>query len=112
MTPSFPTRRSSDLCADHGGNLLQRDAHAQIEHAVLADRVQSGHWRTQPHQVACDIRAQLHHAERFHLAIADLRSEEHTSELQSLMRISYAVFCLQQKTPTHQRHNMVSNKHT
>src|SRR3546814_1452849 len=27
----------------------------------------------------------------------DARSEEHTSELQSLMRISYAVFCLQQK---------------
>src|SRR3546814_2965538 len=26
------------------------------------------------------------------------RSEEHTSELQSLMRISYAVFCLKQKT--------------
>src|SRR3546814_4609836 len=31
-----------------------------------------------------------------------LRSEEHTSELQSLMRISYAVFCLKQKTKTHQ----------
>src|SRR3546814_1718191 len=28
------------------------------------------------------------------------RSEEHTSELQSLMRISYAVFCLKQKTTT------------
>src|SRR3546814_4142057 len=28
------------------------------------------------------------------------RSEEHTSELQSLMRISYAVFCLNTKTPT------------
>src|SRR3546814_4111555 len=27
----------------------------------------------------------------------DIRSEEHTSELQSLMRISYAVFCLKQK---------------
>src|SRR3546814_2393602 len=27
----------------------------------------------------------------------ELRSEEHTSELQSLMRISYAVFCLKQK---------------
>src|SRR3546814_8856485 len=27
----------------------------------------------------------------------DVRSEEHTSELQSLMRISYAVFCLKQK---------------
>src|SRR3546814_3444484 len=30
-------------------------------------------------------------------AILDDRSEEHTSELQSLMRISYAVFCLQKK---------------
>src|SRR3546814_13944943 len=29
---------------------------------------------------------------------AELRSEEHTSELQSLMRISYAVFCLKKKT--------------
>src|SRR3546814_5017582 len=30
----------------------------------------------------------------------DLRSEEHTSELQSLMRISYAVFCLKKKNKT------------
>src|SRR3546814_6448477 len=29
------------------------------------------------------------------------RSEEHTSELQSLMRISYAVFCLKNKNKTH-----------
>src|SRR3546814_3888207 len=29
------------------------------------------------------------------------RSEEHTSELQSLMRISYAVFCLKKKTKVH-----------
>src|SRR3546814_2979036 len=29
-----------------------------------------------------------------------IRSEEHTSELQSLMRISYAVFCLKKKTQT------------
>src|SRR3546814_5685312 len=33
----------------------------------------------------------------FGLGIAALRSEEHTSELQSLMRISYAVFCLNKK---------------
>src|SRR3546814_5888233 len=33
------------------------------------------------------------------------RSEEHTSELQSLMRISYAVFCLKKKTTIH------SNRH-
>src|SRR3546814_1812259 len=32
------------------------------------------------------------------LIILDERSEEHTSELQSLMRISYAVFCLKKKT--------------
>src|SRR3546814_8573683 len=32
------------------------------------------------------------------LAALGLRSEEHTSELQSLMRISYAVFCLKKKT--------------
>src|SRR3546814_7864214 len=31
-----------------------------------------------------------------------VRSEEHTSELQSLMRISYAVFCLKKKTHTQQ----------
>src|SRR3546814_8491402 len=31
------------------------------------------------------------------------RSEEHTSELQSLMRISYAVFCLKKKTYTKQK---------
>src|SRR3546814_9977636 len=29
--------------------------------------------------------------------LIDIRSEEHTSELQSLMRISYAVFCLKKK---------------
>src|SRR3546814_2377433 len=33
---------------------------------------------------------------------APLRSEEHTSELQSLMRTSYAVFCLKKKKPTTQ----------
>src|SRR3546814_9839340 len=33
-------------------------------------------------------------------ALYDMRSEEHTSELQSLMRISYAVFCLKKKTQT------------
>src|SRR3546814_10894202 len=33
----------------------------------------------------------------FVVRAAELRSEEHTSELQSLMRISYAVFCLNKK---------------
>src|SRR3546814_6496720 len=38
------------------------------------------------------------------------RSEEHTSELQSLMRISYAVFCLKKKKTNKQR-KIDSNKH-
>src|SRR3546814_1725522 len=48
------------------------------------------------------------------LVIADntgprpIRSEEHTSELQSLMRISYAVFCLKKKKHPH---NVIRNYH-
>src|SRR3546814_9480583 len=43
---------------------------------------------------------QFSHAARAHPASETLivRSEEHTSELQSLMRSSYAVFCLKKKT--------------
>src|SRR3546814_1239275 len=39
------------------------------------------------------------HAGKTHrrVGFVDVRSEEHTSELQSLMRISYAVFCLKKK---------------
>src|SRR3546814_2250995 len=38
------------------------------------------------------------------------RSEEHTSELQSLMRISYAVFCLKKKKKNHKIKNVNSNQ--
>src|SRR3546814_3289823 len=48
----------------------------------------------------------LQDLDAFHVEKIDIRpggrSEEHTSELQSLMRISYAVFCLKKKTSTHQ----------
>src|SRR3546814_7959399 len=37
-------------------------------------------------------------------ALRASRSEEHTSELQSLMRTSYAVFCLKKKNTTQQKH--------
>src|SRR3546814_7991847 len=36
------------------------------------------------------------------------RSEEHTSELQSLMRISYAVFCLKKKNKQRKQHNRIT----
>src|SRR3546814_10799230 len=39
---------------------------------------------------------------------ASVRSVEHTSELQSLMRISYAVFCLKKKIQ-HNEHNLCTN---
>src|SRR3546814_16431729 len=48
--------------------------------------------------------ARTHRTDRGHLDSPHLcptRSEEHTSELQSLMRISYAVFCLKKKNRTY-----------
>src|SRR3546814_2634878 len=50
-----------------------------------------------------DVGRQRHLASLGHDGIrrARERSEEHTSELQSLMRISYAVFCLKKKTIPH-----------
>src|SRR3546814_1068079 len=46
-----------------------------------------------------DVRSAWRHSPR-------IRSEEHTSELQSLMRISYAVFCLKKKKHTNQHHTL------
>src|SRR3546814_5783860 len=46
------------------------------------------------------------------LRAACKRSEEHTSELQSLMRISYAVFCLKKKTQYDTQHTNMSYHRT
>src|SRR3546814_4932842 len=43
-------------------------------------------------------------AARCDVVLENFRSEEHTSELQSLMRISYAVFCLKKKKNTTHQH--------
>src|SRR3546814_3872907 len=60
-------------------------------------------------QVRCDARVDLAatQEERAHER-GEGRSEEHTSELQSLMRISYAVFCLKKKQS---RKNKLSDRH-
>src|SRR3546814_4737748 len=55
---------------------------ADVEHLAVLDEVQQ---RRRRHALDVVVEAQLR------------RSEEHTSELQSLMRISYAVFCLKKK---------------
>src|SRR3546814_8567900 len=46
----------------------------------------------------------------WHAGPLPMRSEEHTSELQSLMRISYAVFCLKKKKKTSYRECVYHNK--
>src|SRR3546814_94698 len=88
---------------------LRGDIEAPLRDTRRKDRHAALHYRTgtrgldeaSPAARKCDQRP------------IDARSEEHTSELQSLMRISYAVFCLKKKTklkqykPTHtQLHSM------
>src|SRR3546814_2891290 len=129
MTHPFPTRRSSDLVRkrpldaglstellDAAGKALDTDGQ------VLVFKNRRGYapvllchdcgWSAQCKR--CDApmtvhaggrRLQCHHcgARRpVPLACPDCRSEEHTSELQSLMRLSYAVFCLKKKKCTKQ----------
>src|SRR3546814_12018400 len=83
LTHSFPTRRSSDLRQN-------RTVHAHIH------RPGSSRTRCQAERCTTGLsstRRDLHESAND----APMRSEEHTSELQSLMRISYAVFCLKKK---------------
>src|SRR3546814_9341653 len=101
MTPSFPTRRSPDLKLRRGGRASPRrirraGARGRGERRGLAARCRpalpGGVRRVGPHR---PLRAQPR------------RSEEHTSELQSLMRISYAVSCLKQQNKL-----SINEKHT
>src|SRR3546814_8482776 len=67
-----------------------RGVHANaVRHAALPDQIQQ----------QADERLQQRAAQHPR-GVRETRSEEHTSELQSLMRISYAVFCLKKKTNT------------
>src|SRR3546814_9557594 len=52
------------------------------------------------------------HGKQHRKGIAQRRSEEHTSELQSLMRISYAVFCLKKQNTNYQHsyHTQTTHK--
>src|SRR3546814_9780106 len=56
----------------------------------------------------------LAHRMSVRLDCVECRSEEHTSELKSLMRISYAVLCLKKKhkVSIHIRQSVISTKHT
>src|SRR3546814_4318073 len=88
-TTLFRSRHLVAERAQHLGNA----AHA---HAADADEV---HARVAPGEVAGrrHVAGIEHPADHAMRPMVGSRSEEHTSELQSLMRISYAVFCLKKK---------------
>src|SRR3546814_1886097 len=98
------------LAADLIGG-LRRDDEADIASDLHCGSPKA--WAALHHFIAGKKRAaQVFHLRRcFGPASADVlayqRSEEHTSELQSLMRISYAVFCLKKKN-----HTITNNPHT
>src|SRR3546814_10591321 len=83
------TRRRGTVTGLHPGHPTHRLSHAAIR-GRHRDRAE--HVATRP-------------AARLRPVAIRLRSEEHTSELQSLMRLSYAVFCLKKKKTNHIEYN-------
>src|SRR3546814_7187088 len=73
------------LCPASEGHAIPLAANAPYSHSAGIDAGSTGD-------------ADLHHSGD--CKVRTNRSEEHTSELQSLMRISYAVFCLKKKKTT------------
>src|SRR3546814_7257599 len=73
--------------AQHGSHRLDGGAHHVVVGVLLGERDARSLAMRAQHRRARLLRVELLHD----------RSEEHTSELQSLMRISYAVFCLKKK---------------
>src|SRR3546814_4768933 len=97
-TTLFRSRYANAQRLDRGNGLV-----AEAVRGVLTDR----HDDRQRH-AAFARRAEggagqvVHHLVEVGVGHDDARSEEHTSELQSLMRISYAVFCLKKKKMKYQ----------
>src|SRR3546814_10700764 len=72
----------------------------RMPHHVLVQRLRVGHQHAQARALAAPGAAETLPGRRHRAGIA-IRSEEHTSELQSLIRNSYAVFCLKTKKKRH-----------
>src|SRR3546814_7186857 len=102
LAPYFDDAREAAAQHSH-----QRSPWHERQYEAARDRQQRR--RTVPdaeRDVARDTGAKAARRRAFPAGRRDPRSEEQTSELQSLMRISYAVFCLKKKTPT-QQHNLI-----
>src|SRR3546814_8075900 len=98
---------SSDVCSSDLSFLQRsgaRDRHILHLHAWLVATRHRRQILQRPHLV------DRHRADAGHFAIEvrPCRSEEHTSELQSLMRISYAVFCLKKQKKIYQRKHLTT----
>src|SRR3546814_5482665 len=77
---------------ESGGRLLVVADEARLE------QISQGLWHAAPETFLANGRAEGDHPDIQPILLSQDRSEEHTSELQSLMRISYAVFCLKKNT--------------
>src|SRR3546814_1756201 len=96
MTGGVVVGRDLDLLRDLDAAAIHREGAARVEvtSAGRVDRArQFAFHRFEPALAALDPRDLGQERPR----IGMVRSEEHTSELQSLMRTSYAVFCLKKK---------------
>src|SRR3546814_7838907 len=77
-----------------------------IQYMTHKPRRRLGLWRqTIADAFGKQARWNLGHGHRFSGTGAPIRSEEHTSELQSLMRLSYADFCLKKKKNKNNQHD-------
>src|SRR3546814_9470070 len=106
---------SSDVCSsDLGQPGAQMGDHRPDAAVLFVDKpLKSGELdgklldipRQLPRRLVADFRqgesCRFHRAKHCFGLQIDARSEEHTSELQSLMRISYAVFCLKKKNASY-----------
>src|SRR3546814_6771673 len=109
-SPLFPytTLFRSALWAFHEDRIAVRFAYEwQDQHGAWFRSYGNGNWEFDPHglmhtRIASINDLPIGESERlFRWPLGRSRSEEHTSELQSLMRISNAVFCLKKKTYKH-----------
>src|SRR3546814_4682568 len=77
---------------------MENAAIGGVDHhrAHFQDRVRERH-HAQPERAQAEAGVEVDDMDLYLFFQPFLRSEEHTSELQSLMRISYAVFCLKKK---------------
>src|SRR3546814_5627619 len=94
-THSFPTRRSSDLLDYHKG--------IETGQGIITSGAYKGVLANSRMNKASTPFGVLKYLDEEERAKTQERSEEHKSELQSLMRISYAVFCLKKKKQTQQK---------